>query len=178
MEKLKRLNLGCGLDYRKGWMNADLNTKIKADVYCDFERELPFEANQFDYILFDGTLEHLTPQRVVSIMAELHKIVKPHGKIDIYVPHYSSVFAFSLLTHYTFFGIGKFDSMTEQGVKSGENYSTALFKINEELIFFLHKWLPIPNWIFNFGGRYWQRAMERFQLFGFDEIHYELEVIK
>ncbi len=175
--KMNKLQLGCGLDYKQGWTNVDFNKEIKADIYCDFEKKLPFKKNQFDYILFDGTIEHLTPKRVVAIMGELHNIVKPLGIIDIYAPHYSSIFAFSLLTHFTFFGIGKFDSFTDKGVKSGERYSKARFEIEEKLLFFMHNYLPFPNWIFNFG-RYWQRIMERFQLFGFDEIHYKLKVIK
>ena len=29
---MKRLNLGCGPDYRKGWVNVDIRKDIKADI--------------------------------------------------------------------------------------------------------------------------------------------------
>lgn len=174
---MNKLQIGCGLDYKAGWTNLDFNEEIWADVYHDINKKLPFKKNEFDYVLFDNTIEHLKPDRVISIMQELHKIVKPNGIIDIYTPHYTSIYAFSLLTHYSFFGIGKFDSYTKNGVKSGERYGKARFHIKEKLLFFQHDFLPFPNWIFNFN-RIWQRIMERFQIYGFDEIHYKLKVVK
>jgi hypothetical protein len=55
----------------------------------------------------------------------------------------------------------------------------------ERLLFFHHNLinaiflsrLPL-NGLFSFGGVLWQELMERFQFLGFDEIHYELEVVK
>jgi hypothetical protein len=69
---------------------------------------------------------------------------------------------------------------------TGERYGAARFKVRQErLLFFHHKLInamflsrmPI-NGLFNFGGLLWQELMERFQFFGFDEIYFELEVVK
>lgn len=173
---MKKLQIGCGLDYKDGWVNLDFNKEIKADVYHDLNKKLPFKENEFDYILMDNVLEHLDTERVISIIQELHKITKPNGIIEIYTPHYKGCFAFPLLTHRSFYGIGKFDSYTKGGVKSGERYGSALFEIEEKLYFFL-KDFRFPNFIFNFG-RIYQRLMEKFNPFGFDEIRYRMKVIK
>ena len=172
-----KLNLGCGLDYREGWVNLDFNKGVKADIYHDLNKPLPFKENEVDYILIDNIIEHLNIERVISLIQELHSICKNKAIIEIYAPHYKGCYCFPILTHRSFFGIGKFDSYTIKGAKnSNERYGSARFKINEKL-FFYQKEIPFPNWIFNFG-RIWQRLMEKFQVFGFDEIQYKLEVVK
>lgn len=105
--------------------------------------------------------------------------------IQIYVPHFSGMLAFKNPTHYKYFGIGTFDSMSTEGSFNAERYTKARFKLLKEKFFFFHHNLvnfrflsKIPiNWLFNFS-RAWQQLMERFQFFGFDEIYYELEVVK
>ncbi|MEM3074693.1 MAG: hypothetical protein QW727_02005 [Candidatus Pacearchaeota archaeon] len=32
---MKKLNLGYGKDYRKGWINVEFNKEVKADVYVN-----------------------------------------------------------------------------------------------------------------------------------------------
>ncbi len=31
-----KIHIGCGNDYRAGWINIDIDTNLKADFYCDF----------------------------------------------------------------------------------------------------------------------------------------------
>src|SRR3989344_6452308 len=181
-----KLNLGCGLDYRRGWVNLDFNKEVKADIYISLEYfPWPIESNKFDYILACGILEHITPTNLIKVIEELHRICKPNALIDIYVPHRSGMYAFNHLTHYSFFGLGKFDTFRPEGIFNGERYSKVRFNVKREILnFFDHNIinyrflskLPI-NWIFNFN-RTWQMLMERFQFLGFDEIYYQLEVIK
>ena len=54
----------------------------------------------------------------------------------------------------------------------------------ERLLFFHHNLVNYPllsklpiNWLFN-ANKAWRLLMERFQFLGFDEIYYELEVVK
>jgi len=181
-----KLNLGCGKDYRRRWVNHDFNKGVKADVYFDLQDfPYPLEENKFDYVLACGVLEHIAQTNLIRVMEELHKICKPNAVIEIYVPHRSGMYAFNHITHYSFFGLGKFDTFLPEVDFSGERYSKVQFNVlKEELHFFDHNLinfkflskLPI-NWMFNFN-RTWQMLMERFQFFGFDEIYYKLEVVK
>ncbi len=183
---MKKLNLGCGLDYRKGWINHDFNKEVKADIYFDLNKfPYPFKNNEFDLICMDNTLEHIEQKKIIKVMEELHRILNHWGVIEIYVPHNSGMYAFSHLTHYSYYGIGTFDSFDVEESFNGERYSKAQFKIEERRLMFFHhnlqnfKFLrefPIDI-LFNFN-RTWQMLMEKFQFLGFDEIKYVLRVIK
>lgn len=56
---MKKLNLGCGFDYRPGWVNLDSNDSIKADIHHDLEKKLPFEDNPFDEVFAGQVIEHV-----------------------------------------------------------------------------------------------------------------------
>lgn len=180
-----KLNLGCGNDYKEGYFNVDFNKEVKADLYIDFNSKLPFEDNSADLILLDNVIEHIQSDKLFDFIDELYRICKDGSIIQIYTPHYSSVYAFKHLAHHNYFGIGSFDIFKEQQGFNGERYSKARFQIiKERLLFFHHNLvnfgflskLPL-NWLFNFN-KTWQQIMERFQFFGFDEIYFELKVKK
>jgi SAM-dependent methyltransferase len=83
---LKKLNLGCGRDYREGFVNIDISKEVKADVYHDLEKfPYPFKANTFDEILSLGVLE-LIDADFLKIMEELYRICKPNAVIKIRSP--------------------------------------------------------------------------------------------
>jgi len=80
---MKRLNVGCGRDYRQGWINIDYDKKIKADKYFDLRDKFPFKDNCFDYILAQDVLEHFTKEDAKSFLAECGRILKVGGKIKV-----------------------------------------------------------------------------------------------
>jgi len=180
-----KINLGCGNDYKEGWVNVDFNKEVKSDICADFTKKLPFKDDYADMVLLDNVLEHIKSDKYLFFLEELHRICKKGAKIHIYVPHYSGMYALKHPTHYSYFGIGSFDTMRPEECFSGERYTKARFKLKRERLLFFHhnlisfgllSKLPI-NWLFNFS-RLWQQIMERFQVFGFDEIYYQLEVYK
>jgi ubiquinone/menaquinone biosynthesis C-methylase UbiE len=180
---MKKLNLGCGNDYRKGWINLDFNKDVKADFYCDINGKLPFNDNEFDYIYIDNVLEHI--KEILNLFDELYRISKDGAIFEIYVPHYSGIYALKHLTHYHYFGIGSLDIMRTESLFNKERYTKARFiLLKEELIFIHHNSLSLKslnklhfNWIFNLS-RPWQLFLERFFVFGFDEIYYKVKVFK
>lgn len=84
----KKLNLGCGADKKEGYVNIDVNPLVNPDVVHDLNKlPYPFPDNTFDQIEAFHILEHLDKPFV--IMKELHRILKPGGRLHIKVPHFS-----------------------------------------------------------------------------------------
>ena len=85
-KKMKRLNLGCGADYREGWTNLDSRGKIKTDITHNLDSfPYPFKTNTFDEIFMKMVLEHLTDP--IKTMKEVIRISKKNAKITVIVPH-------------------------------------------------------------------------------------------
>lgn len=90
-ESIKRLNLGCGTFKKEGYVNLDCYSNLSPDVAHNLNIfPYPFENNTFDLIEADHVLEHLNDP--FGAMKELHRILKPGGKLVIKVPHFSRGF--------------------------------------------------------------------------------------
>lgn len=78
------LNLGSGnSDLGDDLLNVDLLPYQNVDIICDIEN-IPFKDNSVDYIINIAVLEHVpNPQKVI---AEIHRILKPGGKIYCFIP--------------------------------------------------------------------------------------------
>ena len=78
------LNLGSGnSDLGQDLLNVDLLPYDNVDIICDIEN-IPFKDNSVDYIINIAVLEHVpNPQKVI---AEIHRILKPGGKIYCFIP--------------------------------------------------------------------------------------------
>ncbi len=60
IDTLKKLNLGCGLNHREGYVNLDAVKLPGVDVVHDLNKmPYPFKTNQFDEIICQHLLEHL-----------------------------------------------------------------------------------------------------------------------
>lgn len=89
-----KLNLGCGKDYREGYVNLDTSKDVGADIVWDAVTSgLPFEDDSFDEILVNNMLTQILHGReFVYVMNELHRVCK--GKIYIRVPNADDTCAF------------------------------------------------------------------------------------
>jgi len=179
-----RINMGAGADYKDGWINVDWQGK--QDVICDLSKEVPFKDNSVDEILMDNFLEHMPREKFFWFMDEIHRICKPGAIIKIYVPHCTSPGAFGHPSHYTYFHSSSFGIMDIAVPFNYERYNKARFEIKAQLMFFHHSYVNVPfisklnkyiNWMFNFTPL-WQRIMEKVNLFGFEEVYYELKPVK
>lgn len=95
---MKKLNLGCGGDYKNGWVNVDERTNIKKDVTWNLEKmPYPFKNNEFDEILLSHVLEHLSEP--IDVLKEIIRISKNHAKIVIRVPHATSYANIASIQH-------------------------------------------------------------------------------
>jgi SAM-dependent methyltransferase len=107
-----RLNLGCGLKYLPGYVNCDVLPRVRADKHFDLNAfPYPFAADSADEIFMDNVLEHLDD--VPRVMAELHRILKPGGRLRILVPYGKTDWAMQDPTHKHFFTENSFNYFLE-----------------------------------------------------------------
>ncbi len=76
-----RLNIGCGNDYRKGWVNIDFDKTVKADLYCDVRNGLPFADENVEYINLSRMLIYIFDYQ--SLLDECYRVLVKEGKIEI-----------------------------------------------------------------------------------------------
>ena len=67
MKEMKKLNIGCGKDVKKGYINLD-NVKLSGvDIVHNINKKFPFEKNTFDFFDVIQKLESkLEPQGSIS----------------------------------------------------------------------------------------------------------------
>lgn len=131
-----KLNLGCGNKYLKGYINIDINKSVKADKYLDLNKfPYPLKDNFADGIVMDNVLEHLDD--IVLVMREIHRILKPKGIVQIFLPYAKSDGAFQDPTHKHFFTEKSMDYFT-QDYEYGY-YVNFKFKIIEKKLYSMNK---------------------------------------
>jgi len=88
--QLKKLNLGCGNDYKPGWINVDKGS-CKRDVAWDIEVfPWPFEDSSVEIVLLKHMLEHISPTNFIPFLNELYRVCKSGAQIEIEAPHAGS----------------------------------------------------------------------------------------
>ena len=82
-DKIK-LNLGCGSDIKKGYINCDKVQIPGVDKIVDLDQKLDFADNSVDEIILIDVLEHVGD--IIKVLEELHRILKKGGALKIRVP--------------------------------------------------------------------------------------------
>ncbi len=104
-----KLNLGCGRDIRKDYLNCDWSKDIGADKIVDLNKPLPFKTNSVDEIILNHVLEHF--HEPLNLFKEIYRVSKNNALIFIRVPFFSHESSFSALDHYHHFTYTSFDSL-------------------------------------------------------------------
>lgn len=102
-----RLNIGCGKDYREGWLNVDLSPRVKADRYFDaftFPWKLP--SSHFEEVVVSHLVEHIphdvkgnTGAGFFVFFEEIYRILKLGGRVIVKVPYWKHANAIIDPTH-------------------------------------------------------------------------------
>ncbi len=112
----KILDIGCGKNKYQSLENKVIGMDIVdlpgVDIVHDLKvSPFPFNNDEFDIIIAKHILEHLN--NIVEIMAELYRILKPNGLLNIIIPYFSSPSAFKDPTHVRYFTLNTFDYFLE-----------------------------------------------------------------
>lgn len=116
----RKLNLGCGRDIRQGWINLDQARLPGVDVVHDLEQlPLPFGDDHFDHIHAKDVLEHV---EYIPLLAELHRVLRSGGTLQIQVPHFTSADNFIDPTHKKRFSIRTFEFFVKGSALARDYY--------------------------------------------------------
>ena len=175
---MKKLNLGCGTDIKKGYVNLDRAELEGVDVVHDLDKfPYPFKDNEFEEIYCKHVLEHVDD--LLRVMEELTRISKPGARIQVIAPYFAGQGAYNDPTHKKFFTYKTFDYLSPGGY-----YSKAVLKtINKRIFFFSSRdfmksklYSRLPNFLINLKPMLYQRYL--CWILPAAEIHYLLEVVK
>jgi predicted SAM-dependent methyltransferase len=84
-----KLHIGTGKNYLPGWVNVDIFSSVRADVYADMTA-LPFERGTFDLIYASHVLEHAHRHMVLATLTHWRDLLAPGGVLRIAVPNFAA----------------------------------------------------------------------------------------
>ena len=188
---MNKLNLGCGEDYKEGYLNVDFHDHFKVDKVFNLNQfPYPFEDSTFDEIKAFHVLEHLNDP--FTVMKELHRIIKPGGELHVKVPHFSR--GFTHAEHKAGFDVTFPQYFNPHFTKSGYfgvNFSLQKMKLNYIAFFHLMKYMGVSSLLIgilkfiravvNFFANLSPLFCSRFWCFwvgGFEEIEFVFKGVK
>ena len=140
-----KLNVGCGNDIKKGWINLDIAPVNGVDVVHNIENlPLPFDSNVFDEILCRNILEHV---EYIPVLKELNRILKEGGSLVITVPHFTSVDNFIDPTHKKMFSWRTFFFFSKQSWQNRSYYFDFSFSSIKEISVRFNKGVFFYNYL-------------------------------
>ena len=145
---LRKLNLGCGRDIKKGYINLDKAKVQGVDIVHDLDNyPWPFKDNYFDEIYGRDFIEHTDD--LVKTMKEINRISKNNAKLRLIVPYWHSSGAF-YPNHNYFFNIDSLKMFTEKNRSYDAHYGFDLedVKLLPSRLGRLIPPIPIPKLLF------------------------------
>lgn len=82
---VRKLHLGCGSNYLKGWLNTDLYPDTKR-IPLNATTRFPFDDSSFDFVFSEHMIEHIPYKGGFTMLSESFRVLKPGGKIRIVTP--------------------------------------------------------------------------------------------
>jgi SAM-dependent methyltransferase len=88
-----KLNLGCGLDKRNGYINIDVREEVKPDLVIDLEKEFlkRFDNESVDEIIARDFIEHLSWRIVEDFLKDCYRVLKKGGRMYIQTPDLEAI---------------------------------------------------------------------------------------
>ncbi len=125
-----KLNIGCGKHKKDGYINIDISPKYKPDIVAS-ATHLPFKSNSVDEIYTSHMVEHVP--NFEKAMREMHRILKPGGKLYIVVPYSAATSAY-LPQHMHYFSWDSFLPF-KNGHEHDDYYNFTFRDVKNRLVF-------------------------------------------
>jgi len=168
------------MDYREGFVNVDIDDKVKKDMKVNIELGLPFKDNAFDYIYTRHVLEHLHPEKLDFVVSEICRVCTNGAIVDAFVPYFSCGKTFQSYDHLTFFSYFTFTKRFTQLkiLKRKLSFMRAEFPYTGKPI--LNKIAKIINPICSFLPNTFPSIYERgfCWIYPVEELHFKFRVVK
>lgn len=90
-----KLNVGCGYDYREGFVNIDgCDLLPKVDRIIDFNNDSllnHFDTETVDFILAKDFIEHFFHWETVKILNDFYKLLRKNGTLKMKLPDFKYI---------------------------------------------------------------------------------------
>lgn len=80
------INLGCGYNPMKSWVNVDIARGSQVDMVWDLRKSLPFANATCSAIFSEHVLEHLSKEDGENLLRECFRILQPAGVLRLSTP--------------------------------------------------------------------------------------------
>lgn len=80
------LNVGCGQNIKKNFINLDYHWAPGVDVCWNIEKDYPLRDNSLEGIYTEHCLEHITLEAGIKNIKEFYRMLRPGGVLRIVVP--------------------------------------------------------------------------------------------
>ena len=81
-----KINLGCGNRSIPGYENIDIQERVNPDLVCDITTGLPYGDNSIDGARAFDFLEHIPQDKVIYVITEIWRVLKPGGIFESFTP--------------------------------------------------------------------------------------------
>ena len=164
INKINKLNLGCGNDIREGYLNIDFERFKGIDKIIDLDKiPYPFKNDQFQEIVINNVLEHL--ENPYAVLKEIHRISRSRAVIKIMVPHFSSSNSWGDIQHKRGFNL---ETFTNKNV-------TSMFKVIKNEVTF-SKFRLIAKALYKLNHSFYEKHLA--YIFPANDLYVELKVLK
>ena len=168
------INLGCGNMKLPDEIGVDIIDGPMVDIVTDLDQyPLPFDDDSVDIVRSAHCFEHL--ENIVTLMEDIHRLLKPGGLLEFTVPHVSNIGFFRDPTHKHSFTFGTMDYFV-RGEKPIE-YTPIEFEYLERKLCFGN---GLRGKIGNLLAKLSTRRYEKYYCWKYptDEIYFKLRVLK
>ena len=83
----KKLNLGCGFDKKKGYLNVDFQEFHKPDLVADIKDLSMLPTEYFEEIIAQDVLEHFPRNETIKVLKKWSTLLKKDGILKLRVPN-------------------------------------------------------------------------------------------